>query len=154
MAYFGRLISSWVHNRWNGVWNDPICLVILTGCSSIHLDVKDYETENKMHIVIISRIQTRKNGNLNFDCLVLSLTKACNRWDLSWGHTHHLLWCPEYFACSLSSVNNTVYCVLISKNFCLIFGSALHVLNCSIFSQILGGALFMQKCLVVWKLQS
>ena len=37
---------------------------------STYLDVQDYETKNKMHVVITTWIQIRENGSLDFDSLV------------------------------------------------------------------------------------
>ena len=48
----GNLISSadTAHYRSSGIWNDPIRLVMLSACGCIYSNVKDYETENEIHV--------------------------------------------------------------------------------------------------------
>ena len=58
---------------------------------SIHLDVKDYETQNKAHVVIVSQIHTRENGSLS--TLMLTKSRSSEIWA---GDIHHLLQFPEY----------------------------------------------------------
>ena len=38
------------HDSRNRIWNEPVCLVILSAYISIYLKVEDYETQNKMCI--------------------------------------------------------------------------------------------------------
>ena len=49
-----KLISSVdrAHNLRHGIWNVPVCLVILLVYSSIYLNAHVCETKNKMHIGI------------------------------------------------------------------------------------------------------
>ena len=35
------------HDPRNGIWNDPLCLVMLSAYSRINLKVEDYKTKNK-----------------------------------------------------------------------------------------------------------
>ena len=66
----------------NGIWNDPIHLVILSAYSSFYLNVKDYKTENKMHIDI-----EHEQDNMAVALIsTLLLTQSGSRWELSWQH--------------------------------------------------------------------
>ena len=38
------------HDSRNGIWNDAVCLVMLSECISIYSVVEDYETENKTSV--------------------------------------------------------------------------------------------------------
>ena len=51
MAHLGKLTSSIerAHDCRNGIWNNFTCLVKVSVYSSIYLNVKDCETEKKMH---------------------------------------------------------------------------------------------------------
>ena len=51
IAYLGKLISPFhrAHDHKNGIWNNPICLVIPSLCDSIYLNMTDYETRSKTH---------------------------------------------------------------------------------------------------------
>ena len=56
IVYHAKLISGifWSVDRRcdsrNRIWNEPVCLVILSAYISIYLKVEDYETQNKMRV--------------------------------------------------------------------------------------------------------
>ena len=53
IAYLAKLVSdifrsvSREHSPRNWIWNEPVCLVMLSAYISIYLKVEDYETRNK-----------------------------------------------------------------------------------------------------------
>ena len=49
IACFGKLISDTFRavNSRNGIWNDPIGLVMLSAYGTLYSKVEDFETENK-----------------------------------------------------------------------------------------------------------
>ena len=54
ITYLAKLISGifWSvdrrHDSRNRIWNEPMCLVLLSAYISVYIKVEDYETQNKM----------------------------------------------------------------------------------------------------------
>ena len=81
IMYVCKMISSInrAHDCLNAIWNDPVCLVILSTYGSIYWDVEDYETENYMHVDI--EHETEEQAAVS-----ISTPKSGSRWNLGWLH--------------------------------------------------------------------
>ena len=75
--------STQSHNHKNGIWKDPVCLVILSAYGSINLNVKNYKTENKMHVVIEYKWEKKAMAALILNVLI---TKFRGVRELRWWH--------------------------------------------------------------------
>lgn len=77
-AYLGQLISSAdrPNDHRNGIWNNPIHLVILSVFGGSYMNVKEYNT--------------KRNGDTEYECVKMAaatistilLTKSCGRQEL------------------------------------------------------------------------
>lgn len=145
VTHLCKLISSWAQGHWNGIWDDLTHLVILSVYGSIYSDVKDYETKNKMHLVMVSQIiPTRENGSLDFNASQPSL--AADK-----------IWVSKYIVCYnaqniLCTVHLHLHTVFWSVKLLPYFWEHLTYKFCSFFRQIWGVRIIHRR-LVVWKLE-
>ena len=80
ITYRGKLISSInrARSHRNGIWNDPVCLVLLSSYGSIFFNVNDYEAKNKMHFDVKYEWENMAAASIS----TLMWTKSHSRWEL------------------------------------------------------------------------